>query len=59
MNLLNLSGASNNVPQQGFGIPSSAGNPWATSNQPMGMAPQSIPQSQPSIGHTLATNLWQ
>ncbi|XP_034243246.1 stromal membrane-associated protein 1 isoform X2 [Thrips palmi] len=59
MNMLNLSGTGSNVSQQAFGMQSSAGNPWATSNQPLGMAPQSIPQSQPSLGHTLATNLWQ
>lgn len=57
MNLLNLSATGSNVPQQGFGMLSSGGNPWAA--QPMGIAPQSIPQSQPTVGHTLATNLWQ
>ncbi|KAK3930186.1 Stromal membrane-associated protein 1, partial [Frankliniella fusca] len=57
MNMLNLSGAPGvGIPQQGFGA---AGNPWANQSQPMAMSQPSIPQSQTTLGHTLATNLWQ
>lgn len=57
MNLLSLSGASGaGVPPQGFGAPTVAGNPWANS---IGNQPMSQPSSQTSLGHTLATNLWQ
>lgn len=60
MNLLNLSGApGGGIPQAGFGGPNAAANPWANMNPSMGMNQPSIPQSQPNLGHTLATNLWQ
>lgn len=60
MNVLSLSGApGTGIPQQGFGVPGVAANPWANVTQPMGMPQQSLPQSQQSLGHTLATNLWQ